>query len=132
MFKVKPAWTVRNEDGMYGDVYESLDILWRFEGDEADIDEGYIVVDEDTDIIPDGFDDFYDDYYDAMMDVARTQGGIFIAPDCIAIYDVEEEIVYWDAAEWEEDPTVTTAIANAICIYYEQGSAALKEVIGRV
>lgn len=132
MFKVIPAWTTRDEDGMYGSVYESPEILWRFEGTDAEIDEGYIIIDEDTGLIPEYFDDFYDDYYDAEMDKIRAEGGIFICPDSIAIFDVNEEIVYWDATEWEEDPTVTTAIANAIRIFYEEGSMALKEVIGHV
>lgn len=132
MLKVIPIWTVRDENGTYGDIYESLEMLYRFEGEDANIDEGYTIVDEDTQWVTVGADDFYDDYYDAMMDMARLEGGVFVCPDCVAIYDVNEEIVFWDKTEWEEDPTVTTAIANAIRIFYEEGSMALKEVIQRV
>lgn len=131
MFKVVEAWTVLDEDGLYTNIYESEETLYRFEGD-ADVEQGYVIIDEDTGLIPEGFDDFYDDYYDAMMDMIRMEGGVFVAPDCVAIFDVNEEIIFWDKSEWEEDPTVTTSIVNAIRIFYEQGSYALKEAIGNV
>ncbi len=46
----------------------------------------------------------------------------------VAIFDeTGKELVYWDEAEWVEDPSVTTAIANAIKIFYTEGPRGVRE-----
>ena len=132
MYTVKQVWTNLNEDGMYGGIYESLEVLYTFEGEDADVDQGYIIYDESTGLAAEWSGDFYSDYFDALMDLVRNEGGVYIGPDCIAIYDVNEEIVYWQQDEWLEDPSVALSIANAIRMYYEEGPMAIKEAIGRV
>lgn len=51
-----------------------------------------------------------------------------IGADKIAIYTADEaEIVMWDQAEWEEDPSIVSSIANAIHLAYSEGVVALIE-----
>lgn len=52
-----------------------------------------------------------------------------IDPLAICISDEDGEIVYWDRAEWEEDPDVVAVIANAVKLYYTEGPAALRRRI---
>lgn len=49
-----------------------------------------------------------------------------IGADHIALYDGDEELVYWTQGEWEEDPTLVISIANAIRILYEEGPDAIR------
>lgn len=62
--------------------------------------------------------------------MSNHQPIIEISEDKIAIYTQEKsEIVMWDQAEWEEDPSIVTAIANAIHLAYSQGTLALIETL---
>lgn len=131
LYSIKEAWTSTQEDGMYGNVYESIEVLESFEGKETNVAQGYIIIDERTGLCPEWSSDYYDDYFDALEDLTFKEGGVYVGPDCIAIYGVEKELVYWHQDEWLEDPTVAVSIANAIRIYYEEGAQTLLEVIGR-
>jgi hypothetical protein len=45
-----------------------------------------------------------------------------IEPDHIALFDDGEELIYWDAVEWREDPELVVIIANAINIGHTEGA----------
>jgi hypothetical protein len=56
-----------------------------------------------------------------------------LAEDSIHIHDEHgKEVVMWIQDEWIDDPSVVLSIANAICIFYEKGPDAIKELIGRI
>jgi len=62
--------------------------------------------------------------------MSKQQPIVEITEDKIAIYTPEKaEIVMWDKAEWEEDPSIVSAIANAIHLAYSEGTVALIETI---
>jgi hypothetical protein len=52
---------------------------------------------------------------------------VFIGYDCIFIADNEGEIVYWDSAEWHEDPDIIVPITEAIRLALTEGAEALRE-----
>ena len=56
---------------------------------------------------------------------------IQIEDDHVTISDEHGEIAHWVSDEWEEDSTVTAAIANAINVYHTEGAKALRKRIGR-
>lgn len=56
---------------------------------------------------------------------------IEIEDDHVTLSDKHGEIVHWVSDEWEEDPTVTISIANAINMYHNYGADALRERIGK-
>lgn len=56
---------------------------------------------------------------------------IEIVEDAIYIRDEYGEIVSWTEDEWIEDHTVAISIFNAMQMYYEQGSYALRKSIKR-
>lgn len=56
---------------------------------------------------------------------------IQIEDDHVTISDKHGEIAHWVSDEWEEDSTVTAAIANAIDVYHTEGAKALRKLIGR-
>lgn len=43
----------------------------------------------------------------------------------------DNEIVSWTKDEWEEDPTVTPVIANAIALFFARGAAAVAQRSGK-
>jgi hypothetical protein len=55
---------------------------------------------------------------------------VTITKDSVTVSDSIGEIVHWIEDEWIEDPSVTTAIANAINIYYTEGPDAVRKLIG--
>lgn len=58
-------------------------------------------------------------------------GGVQVEDDSVTIYDEHGEIVHWVSDEWDQDPSVTVAIANAIKLYYEKGPSAIRKLIGK-
>jgi len=57
----------------------------------------------------------------------HTVPTVFIGVDYIYIADDEGEIVYWDAAEWHEDPDLIVQITEAIRLAYTEGTEALRK-----
>jgi hypothetical protein len=59
----------------------------------------------------------------------KTSANVEVDEGGIYLKDGDEEIVCWVRDEWEEDPTVVQAIANAIVMLYEKGPDALRRSI---
>ncbi len=66
------------------------------------------------------------------MDKQQYPPGVINDGDSIRINDEHGEICYWDSQEWIDDFTVVSSIVSAIKIFYEQGSGALREQMGRL
>jgi hypothetical protein len=68
------------------------------------------------------------DYYEGNEPASCPHQGFFygepsgpeveVGDDSIHIYEGDQEIVMWDREEWEEDPSIVPAIANAIRLAY--------------
>ncbi len=41
------------------------------------------------------------------------------------------ELIMWDSAEWQEDPSLVFVIANAIRLAYEEGADSIRARLGR-
>lgn len=67
------------------------------------------------------------------LQVALTfeRGSIEIENDHVTISDQHGEIAHWIVDEWTKDPSMATAMANAIKIFYEQGPGVLRKLIGK-
>lgn len=51
--------------------------------------------------------------------------------DHVSISDDAGEIVYWDSAEWTEDPSILPAIVQAVVLALTNGPEAVrKQIIG--
>lgn len=131
---IECKWTTINSRGIPGPVladYESayasmLEIVAK--GDMCSISTAFTVVDS-TGNVPDGLQEYYDNF-DLAEEALKnfiSKNGIEIYPDYIAIRDYYGEIVRWLASEWEEDPSIVTAIATAINVYHADGSNALRQ-----
>ena len=59
-----------------------------------------------------------------------TQVRVDIGADHVALFDRDQELVYWTQQEWEEDPSLVITIANAIRILYEEGGQGIRDRIG--
>ena len=51
-----------------------------------------------------------------------------ITSDHIALFDGEEELIYWDQEEWREDPSVVPPIAAAITLGFTEGPDAVRSL----
>lgn len=61
---------------------------------------------------------------------ARSRFRAEVTEDHIALYDGTEELAYWDHAEWDEDPSLTSLIAKAIHLGYTEGPDAIRDSLG--
>lgn len=52
-----------------------------------------------------------------------------VKPSHIRLLDSEEELAYWDRAEWVEDPSLVVAIANAINIGHRDGPDMIRRLL---
>lgn len=51
--------------------------------------------------------------------------------DFVSISDENDEIVYWDVVEWQEDPSVTISIVNAVSIALTLGAEELRKMLAK-
>lgn len=51
--------------------------------------------------------------------------------DFVSISDENGEIVYWDVVEWQEDPSVTISIVNAVSIALTLGAEELRKMLAK-
>lgn len=56
----------------------------------------------------------------------KVVSGVQVTSDSVTVFDENGEIVHWISDEWEDDPSLTIPIANAINIYYAEGSHVLR------
>lgn len=64
-----------------------------------------------------------------MEELPRKRSMVFraeIENDHIALFDDEEELIYWDCEEWREDPQIVILIANAINIGHVEGADGIR------
>ena len=62
-------------------------------------------------------------------DASRVGFRADVQESYIAMFDGDQELVYWDEAEWMEDPSLAVNIANAVHIGYTQGAHAVRNII---
>ena len=63
------------------------------------------------------------------MPKSKSKAKAFICSTYISLSDQFGEIVYWDAREWKEDPSITPKIAFAIRMLYERGPEAVRKLL---
>jgi len=65
-----------------------------------------------------------------MVKIPVRGGCINLGPDYISIHDSQDkEVVYWDSAEWAEDPETAQAILRAMTTAVDTGVGAVAERI---
>ncbi len=70
---------------------------------------------------------------DLYVEYKTPDGGLVtLAYDAVYIHDPHgNEIVMWIQDEWEEDPSVAMAIANAVAIALTKGVEEVARIVGR-